>query len=59
MEFSDDSAMTRSIAESLIEKPDLDIVDVAKRFVESYYQNPKRGYEIGCMNVSNIVLVFI
>ncbi|EFN69446.1 Poly(ADP-ribose) glycohydrolase ARH3 [Camponotus floridanus] len=43
MKFSSDSAMTRSVAESLIEKQDLDIVDVAKRFVESYYQDPKRG----------------
>jgi len=59
MEFSDDSAMTCSVAESLIEKRDLDIVDVVKRFVESYYQDPKRGYGIGCMNVSNIVLAFI
>ncbi|XP_029170756.1 ADP-ribose glycohydrolase ARH3-like [Nylanderia fulva] len=51
MEFTDDSAMTRSIAESLIEKRDLDIVDVAKRFVESYYQEPYRGYGTGSINV--------
>lgn len=60
MEFTDDSAMTRSIAESLIEKRDLDIDDVAKRFVESYYQEPYRGYGTGSISVSiNIVLVFI
>ncbi|XP_072754708.1 ADP-ribosylhydrolase ARH3 [Anoplolepis gracilipes] len=51
MEFTDDSAMTRSLAESLIEKRDLDIVDVAKRFVESYYQEPNRGYGTGSISV--------
>ncbi|XP_025269136.1 poly(ADP-ribose) glycohydrolase ARH3-like [Camponotus floridanus] len=51
MKFSCDSAMTRSVAESLIEKRDLDIIDVAKRFVESYFQDPKRDYGIACMNV--------
>jgi len=59
MKFSSDSAMTRSVAESLIEKRDLDIVDVAKRFVESYYQDPARVYGTGCIQVSNIVLAFI
>lgn len=52
MEFTDDSAMTRSLAESLIEKRDLDIVDVARRFVESYYQEPYRGYGAGSISVS-------
>lgn len=51
MEFTDDSAMTRCIAESLIEKRDLDIIDVAKRFVESYYQEPYRGYGTGSISV--------
>ncbi|KAL6440681.1 hypothetical protein ACFW04_003273 [Cataglyphis niger] len=51
MEFTDDSAMTRSLAESLIEKRDLDIIDVAKRFVESYYQEPHRGYGTGTITV--------
>lgn len=59
MEFTDDSAMTRSLAESLIEKRDLDIIDVAKRFVESYYQEPYRGYGTGTITVSVIVLAFI
>ncbi|XP_012140976.1 ADP-ribosylhydrolase ARH3 isoform X2 [Megachile rotundata] len=44
MQFTDDSAMTRSLAESLIELKELDIVDIAKRFVKSYYQMPNRGY---------------
>ncbi|XP_014215558.1 poly(ADP-ribose) glycohydrolase ARH3 isoform X2 [Copidosoma floridanum] len=44
MQFSDDSAMTKSVAESLIEKKDLDLVDMAKKFVKSYYQEPHRGY---------------
>ncbi|XP_025269093.1 poly(ADP-ribose) glycohydrolase ARH3-like isoform X2 [Camponotus floridanus] len=51
MKFSSDSAMTRSVAESLIEKQDLDIVDVAKRFVESYYQDPARVYGLSCIQV--------
>ncbi|EFN69445.1 Poly(ADP-ribose) glycohydrolase ARH3 [Camponotus floridanus] len=51
MEFTDDSAMTRSLAESLIEKRDLDIVDIAKRFVENYYQEPYRGYGTGSISV--------
>jgi len=59
MKFSNDSAMTRSVAESLIEKRDLDIIDVAKRFVDNFYQEPHRGYGSGCMNVSNMVLAFI
>lgn len=44
MQFTDDSAMTRSLARSLIELKELDVVDVAKRFVKSYYQTPNRGY---------------
>ncbi|XP_018303346.1 poly(ADP-ribose) glycohydrolase ARH3 isoform X3 [Mycetomoellerius zeteki] len=47
MEYTDDSAMTRSLAESLIEKQELDIVDVAKRFAKSYHERPDRGYGAG------------
>lgn len=52
MQFTDDSAMTKSVAESLIEKGDLDLVDLAKRFVKSYYQEPNRGYGAGVVTVS-------
>lgn len=42
MQYTDDSAMTRALAESLIEKQDLDIVDVAKRFTKSYHDELSR-----------------
>ncbi|XP_043493896.1 ADP-ribose glycohydrolase ARH3-like isoform X3 [Polistes fuscatus] len=51
MQFTDDSAMTRCVAESLIEKEDLDLIDLAKRFVKSYYQEPFRGYGPGVVTV--------
>lgn len=43
--------MTKSLAESLIEKKDLDLVDLAKKFVKSYYQEPQRGYGSGVVTV--------
>jgi poly(ADP-ribose) glycohydrolase ARH3 len=43
--------MSKSIAESLIEKKDLDLVDLAKKFVKSYYQEPYRGYGSGVIKV--------
>lgn len=52
MEYTDDSAMTRSLTESLIEKQDLDIVDVAKRFAKSYQEEPHRRYGGGAITVS-------
>lgn len=51
MQFTDDSAMTRCVAESLIEKCDLDLIDLAKRFVKSYYHEPNRGYGAGVVTV--------
>ncbi|XP_012054528.1 PREDICTED: poly(ADP-ribose) glycohydrolase ARH3-like [Atta cephalotes] len=47
MEYTDDSAMTCALAESLIEKQELDIVDVAKQFSKSYHERPDRGYGAG------------
>ncbi|XP_031832245.1 ADP-ribosylhydrolase ARH3 isoform X2 [Nomia melanderi] len=44
MPFTDDSAMTYSLAKSLVETKELDVIDLAKRFVKSYYQEPNRGY---------------
>ncbi|XP_019887264.1 poly(ADP-ribose) glycohydrolase ARH3 isoform X2 [Ooceraea biroi] len=51
MPYTDDSAMTRALAESLIDKRDLDIVDVAKRFARSYQNEPDRGYGAGAASV--------
>ncbi|EGI59450.1 Poly(ADP-ribose) glycohydrolase ARH3 [Acromyrmex echinatior] len=60
MEYTDDSAMTRALAESLIEKQELDIVDVAKRFAKSYHERPDRGYGAGtvtgAMRIAPVVL---
>ena len=44
MQFTDDSAMTYSLAQSLVKAKDLDMIDLAKRFVKSYYMEPNRGY---------------
>lgn len=52
MQFTDDSAMTKSLAQSLIEKQNLDLVDVAKKFVRSYYQERNRGYGQSVVTVS-------
>lgn len=56
MQFTDDSAMTMSLAESLIEKKELDLVDLAKKFVKSYYQEPQRGYGSGVVTVCTTVV---
>lgn len=55
MQFTDDSAMTRSLAESLVERKSLDVVDIARRFVKSYYQEPNRGYGANVITVSTIL----
>lgn len=36
--------MTYSLAKSLVETEELDVIDLAKRFVKSYYREPNRGY---------------
>ncbi|CAB0036404.1 unnamed protein product, partial [Trichogramma brassicae] len=43
--------MTKSVAESLIEKKDLDLKDLAIKFVKSYYLEPNRGYGSGVVTV--------
>lgn len=55
MKYTDDSAMTKSLAQSLIKKRDVDLVDIARRFVKSYDQEPNRGYGLGAINVSIIL----
>ncbi|CAK9811685.1 ADP-ribosylhydrolase ARH3 [Anthophora plagiata] len=51
MQFTDDSAMTYSLAKSLVEQKELEVVDVAKRFVKSYFLEPNRGYGAGVVTV--------
>lgn len=52
MQFTDDSAMMKSVVESLIEKRGLDLDDLSKKFVKRYYQEPNRGYGQGIVTVS-------
>jgi poly(ADP-ribose) glycohydrolase ARH3 len=42
--FTDDTAMTKSMAQSLIELKRFDAKDMAKRFSVEYFKDPKRGY---------------
>jgi len=56
MEYTDDSAMTCALAESLIKKQELDIVDVAKQFAKSYHERPDRGYGAGTVIVSFLLI---
>ncbi|XP_045584021.2 ADP-ribosylhydrolase ARH3 isoform X1 [Procambarus clarkii] len=51
-QYTDDTAMTRCVAQSLIEKKGYDATDMAKRFVKEFYAEPRRGYG------SNVVDVF-
>ena len=42
--FSDDTAMTRSVAASLVTRGGYDALDMAKRFGSEYEREPDRGY---------------
>ena len=44
MKYTDDTAMARQVALSVIEKKELDVKDLAKRFVNEYQSEPWRGY---------------
>ena len=44
MRYTDDTAMARQVALSLIDRKALDVQDMAKRFVKDYKQEPWRGY---------------
>lgn len=50
--YTDDTAMTRCISKSLIEKGNVDVVDIAKKFVSEFFKEPNRGYG------ANVVTVF-
>ncbi|XP_035204839.1 ADP-ribose glycohydrolase ARH3-like [Stegodyphus dumicola] len=49
--YTDDTAMTLSVAKSLVENGTLDPKDMAKRFVTEFYNQPKRGYGMNVVNV--------
>ncbi|KZS15375.1 Poly glycohydrolase ARH3 [Daphnia magna] len=42
--YTDDTAMTFSVAQSLINKNRFDPQDMAKKFVDEFYAHPRRGY---------------
>lgn len=44
MQYTDDSAMSKDLAESLIECNGLDLTNLSRKFVKSYYKEPYRGY---------------
>ncbi|KAK3885731.1 hypothetical protein Pcinc_010069 [Petrolisthes cinctipes] len=50
--YTDDTAMTRCVALSLIQEKGYNAEDMAKRFVKEFYAEPRRGYG------SNVVDVF-
>lgn len=49
--YTDDTAMTKCIAQSLLEMRGYDPRDMAKRFALEYNHEPKRGYGANVVNV--------
>uniref|UniRef100_A0A8B9T2Z5 ADP-ribosylhydrolase ARH3 n=1 Tax=Anas platyrhynchos TaxID=8839 RepID=A0A8B9T2Z5_ANAPL len=50
-QYTDDTAMSRSVVQSLLAKREFDEVDMAKRFAEEYKKEPNRGYGMAVVNV--------
>ncbi len=42
--YTDDTAMARQVADSIISMRSVDSTDMAKRFVKEYFNHPTRGY---------------
>ncbi|XP_068125182.1 ADP-ribosylhydrolase ARH3 [Hyperolius riggenbachi] len=49
--YTDDTAMTRSMVQSLLENKDFSVTDLADRFTKEYYSDPDRGYGAGVIHV--------
>ncbi|XP_077151940.1 ADP-ribosylhydrolase ARH3 isoform X1 [Ranitomeya variabilis] len=49
--YTDDTAMARSVVQSLLEKPPFDEKDLAERFTTEYFHDPDRGYGMGVVHV--------
>ncbi|XP_044143583.1 ADP-ribose glycohydrolase ARH3 isoform X1 [Bufo gargarizans] len=49
--YTDDTAMARSVVQSLLKKPPLDEKDLAERFTIEYFSDPDRGYGMGVVHV--------
>uniref|UniRef100_A0A7M4FKF8 ADP-ribosylhydrolase ARH3 n=2 Tax=Crocodylus porosus TaxID=8502 RepID=A0A7M4FKF8_CROPO len=51
LSYTDDTAMSRSVVQSLLAKQEFDEVDMARRFAEEYKKEPNRGYGMGVITV--------
>lgn len=51
LEFSDDTAMTRCVVQSLLARAGFDEQDMARRFAKEYSLSPGRGYGSGVVQV--------
>ncbi|XP_077337842.1 ADP-ribosylhydrolase ARH3 isoform X2 [Lithobates pipiens] len=49
--YTDDTAMTRSMVQSLLENKEFDAKDLADRFTKEYFNDPDRGYGPGVIHV--------
>lgn len=49
--YTDDTAMTRSMVQSLLENKGFDAKDLADRFTKEYFKDPDRGYGAGVIHV--------
>ncbi|XP_049631489.1 ADP-ribosylhydrolase ARH3 [Suncus etruscus] len=49
--YTDDTAMTRALVQSLLAKEAFDEVDMAHRFAQEYKKDPDRGYGAGVITV--------
>ncbi|XP_075223533.1 ADP-ribosylhydrolase ARH3-like isoform X2 [Lycorma delicatula] len=49
--YTDDTAMTKCVAESLIAKGGMDQKDLADRFTKEYFKDPRRGYGMGVVSI--------
>lgn len=49
--YTDDTAMTRALVQSLLAKKAFDEVDMAHRFAQEYKKDPGRGYGAGVITV--------
>ncbi|EEB18428.1 ADP-ribosylglycohydrolase, putative [Pediculus humanus corporis] len=54
--YTDDSAMTRCIAKSLIENKVVNETDIATKFVTEFYKEPNRGYGANVISVFDKLL---
>lgn len=50
-QYTDDTAMTKSIAKCLIDNKELVIKELAKKFIQEYYKEPNRGYGAAIVTV--------